>query len=777
MIAQLKTQQEQLVAQSQYIARRDAYCNVLEAERLQLSRTLDTTSQSLLNTTENLNEVTKHFLDTKAELRTTMVRLKASNAVVVEQSTTETTLLKQGKTLQHDLGNHTYVHTYTHPHSHSHTHTHTLTHYIQHDLGSRQDILYTLYTLYHTKPHYTTLYHTIQTIHTIYTIPHYTHFIQHDLGNRQDDVQKLLGKVDRMVAMEDAHTIDALSYVHDASNATNDLMEKVDEFRAQCRGHSVSLSHDVDSIVAKAKDSCCVLSDSLDKSLYSLHNSIQTTTDLAGGSCEALKDELNCMRTAVEEIVRGLQGMLSTWVVDVEADLIKAQQTMKTHQHQSDALTSDMHLHSNTLNTLNTSFVSAQQTLRDDITVCAWNLRNDMKERFDAHTESARQHAEETTMLLKSKTEEIKKVVMMVVRQMQEKAAVIADAQVASAAVTYSHAIQDMEREVARMSSKHHTFIQKSQAEIDAAMTGNEMSNDACRAAIHELHTTNIKVSGVLQDTRAQVDQNCMTLDEVVESSSKHIQQAMQTSRTTFETTSYILDTMVPTVQHASEGVQRAVAESQSRIVQFTEAQVAAISNQVNRQSVVSSRCTEKQIQGLDTSTNRAVVYHQGLQANTLVPTGLTPSKMPLQAHIVLSKTREHALIKHDALEALVEQVGTIVGDENTPCNLPNVPPTVYAESGSIARSMSLETIETMSTVSQYSMSSRTMKNQNQSNVEKERQNLSPPKSPIHATVPPIFPRSPNRCGRVAVLGEKISRSPFHQRADKQSHKAPMKFA
>jgi hypothetical protein len=150
---------------------------------------------------------------------------------------------------------------------------------------------------------------------------------------------------------------------------------------------------------------------------------------------------------------------------------------------------------------------------------------------------------------------------------------------------------------------------------------------------------------------------------------------------------------------------------------------------------------------------------------------------MPLQAHIVLSKTREHALIKHDALEALVEQVGTIVGDENTPCNLPNVPPTVYAESGSIARSMSLETIETMSTVSQYSMSSRTMKNQNQSNVEKERQNLSPPKSPIHATVAPIFPRSPNRCGRVAVLGEKISRSPFHQRADKQSHKAPMKFA
>lgn len=103
MEAKIQTQKSHLQELQSTLQQREEEIKNVKKDKTELEMNLIDTQRELENTDMLLEEMTKNFEQTKNELKHTFVELRATEAVVGEQTNTESALLEHGEGLQNDL--------------------------------------------------------------------------------------------------------------------------------------------------------------------------------------------------------------------------------------------------------------------------------------------------------------------------------------------------------------------------------------------------------------------------------------------------------------------------------------------------------------------------------------------------------------------------------------------------------------------------------------------------------------------------------------------------
>eukprot|EP01034_Spumella_vulgaris_P027130 gene27130-33812_t len=226
--------------------------------------------------------------------------------------------------------------------------------------------------------------------------------VANSLEARQDDVERLLGKVDRLSSKRILAT--------------------------QSKDHSVTLCAGVEQILSRGRATCETLKGSIDSALSTLTNDAEAARDVMTTSCGSLKTHLQGTNSQLAQTLLGLQQELSQWLVDADSSLKQAQQHLATQQAQIETASAAIAANCAQLKDESASFIAAQESFKTSSINQVNDLKVELTYKLDAYKKASEQTMRDANVALQTKAEKMESAMRLMLKDIVDSSAVAMDA-------------------------------------------------------------------------------------------------------------------------------------------------------------------------------------------------------------------------------------------------------------------------------------------------------------------------------------------------------------
>ena len=150
----------------------------------------------------------------------------------------------------------------------------------------------------------------------------------------RNDIGLLYGKIERHSSMEEKRIQDATLFQTEVSSLQSTIAQNIGEMKQVTRANTANLCADVDTLLARGKETCQSLQVAIDGSLNILLADAEVARGKMMSSCDFLQNDLRSTGSSVAGTLNDLKFQLGNWINDLDASLAVVVTQLTSQQQQ-----------------------------------------------------------------------------------------------------------------------------------------------------------------------------------------------------------------------------------------------------------------------------------------------------------------------------------------------------------------------------------------------------------------------------------------------------------
>ena len=473
--------------------------------------------------------------------------------------------------------------------------------------------------------------------------------LQTELVTRRGDMDNLLGKVDRLVAMEKERVKAAENFSAELNMNCSSLLSIVTRVTDRNTSESSELCEGVAGMLTKGRDTCATLKDSIQGALSTLIGDATVAKDTMSSSCDGLKVHLQGTDRHVSDTLLGIQQQLSSWLSQVDKSMAEAQRELSAQREQLAGFTSTITEHAATFATVSEKFAASQKALSSKSSETASALRCELVDQLGKFNKAEEERAVSTAEALQTQANHMQSTMSTLIQNMLQASLAAVSASTASTqsfsesmTMTVNSGVDTIKASIesidADVSSSYGEL-----AKMSAHTSASHCENVA--SAVRGNEGADRMLAGVSGDVAHKKELLDSTVHNLISAVNSSITQGCEV----VDSTAATADSILRDVTRATEAMRNSAYESIDSFTCFMDGQGQQLSTDLSNHFTALTDSLKKQTETLGEIEQQLDGYSTDARTTVVKPTGTTPRKVVFPELATLSSTREHEIIKMEA--------------------------------------------------------------------------------------------------------------------------------
>lgn len=475
--------------------------------------------------------------------------------------------------------------------------------------------------------------------------------LQDDITSRRQDIEKLLTKIDVLSNKEQQRISDVQIFSSVIKDNKNNLFGKIKTMVSKSNGESAALCEGVNEMLYQGRETCSSLTKSIEEALNTLIGDAVSARDVMVTSCDDLNVHLHKTNKNIENTLQDLKIRLSDWLGVVDHNMIQTLTLLSSQQSQLQVLQTSVESQLVEYSNLHESFALNQeviskrsmeqtQSLREEVLALTDNYRVDLQvavNKAQTSVEQKAKHMEETMVAM--------------LREMLSNTVSSFSSTLASNDVMARDLrtiIQGGSQQISSSIISQTEGLKNYSVEMYGKFNGNHKQN---QENIRNILSSNdesaqhlLQVSGDVSNQRENLNTTITGLLQTVDTA---ISCASETVNKTSKTASGIIDD----VTTATKTMNSNATEAMESFVSFIDNKGTILSSDLKTHFNELDGHLQYQSEGLNGISESVSSYSNAVISSVTKRSGSTPQKMKFQPLQELFCTREHVLIRQQAIQ------------------------------------------------------------------------------------------------------------------------------